>query len=374
MYGLGIKFDVCFNALGEDCQKEISFLHFFNFFSFSSFSRKRSKRSIEKRKERRGKLRIKQQQRKAKNKTSTKDLLITARRELKFFQTRKFPINSTRIAFTEIAKTSRSKLKRSCQNELLTTLSSNVAQFSGDNIKKVSVGFENQKGMFGEINVCQINFLGTYVARKSIRGSIADLKSEALVMQRLSGHPCFPFLYGMEGSCAILMEYISGKKNMLAPSMTLSELVRNKTPLKTKVWLDICRKLVDGMTYLHEKGILHNDLHGKNIILRPDHSPVILDFGKATLISHPFIYNLVHGSKEQILYNKIHRHLAFELRNVPNSPQTTQTDVYSLGYNFTNILNVNAHKDIAYVASQMTKKDPTCRFTLIDCAVNLVKD
>ncbi|XP_066915199.1 raf homolog serine/threonine-protein kinase-like [Clytia hemisphaerica] len=335
---------------------------------------RKSKRSIVKRKERRVNLRNKQKISKDLNKTSMREMLISAKRELKFIQRKAMVPAPARLAFTEKARSSRSKRKKTCQNELLTSLSSNLAKFSGDRLRKVVVGFENQKGVFGEISVRKIDFLGVYCARKSIRGSAADLRSEALVLLKLSGHPCFPFLYGMEENHAILMEYISGKKNTLAPSLTLSDVIRNKTLLSTRVCFEICRKLVAGMTYLHDNGILHNDLHGRNIILRPDHSPCIVDFGKATLVTSPIIYNLTYGSKEQILYNKVHRHLAYELRNVPNSPQTPQTDVYSLGYNFESILKINSHKDIKYVAGQMMKKDPISRFNLNDCSVNLMKE
>ena len=70
---------------------------------------------------------------------------------------------------------------------------------------------------------------------------------------------------------------------------------------------------------MHSKGLLHNDLHGNNILIRCDNSPSIIDFGKSTLADHSLLYNIMPGSigaKKYKNNTKIHRHLGHELRNI----------------------------------------------------------
>ena len=58
---------------------------------------------------------------------------------------------------------------------------------------------------------------------------------------------------------------------------------------------------------------------------------VLVDFGKATMIECSFTYNVALNDECRNLYNDKHRHLAYELRNVPNTKQSPLTDGYSIG-------------------------------------------
>ena len=125
---------------------------------------------------------------------------------------------------------------------------------------------------------------------------------------------------------------------------------------------------------MHDKGILHNDLHGKNILLRPTKQPCIIDFGKATLASHPLIYNVCRDKSKREKYNKFHPHLAYELRNVPNTPQSFLTDVYSLGYNVKNIGRFEKIEMLVQLSRRMCHENPMERYSLDDSSVFLLKD
>lgn len=52
-------------------------------------------------------------------------------------------------------------------------------------------------------------------------------------------------------------------------------------PFEPKAAAKILRGLADAMAAVHETGVLHRDLKPANVILRPDGSPVVLDFGVA---------------------------------------------------------------------------------------------
>ena len=263
-------------------------------------------------------------------------------------------------------------MKKICQNELLASLSSTIPALTKDKISLYSNGYPKWSGVFGEVFLCTINFLDITCAKKSIKGTMADLRAEALVLQHLSGSSFVPYLFGILDSGSILMEFISGSKTSITTSQTLRSVLGNSRVKKSQ-WFKICREVVEGLAYIHKENILHNDLHGENILLRPSLSPCIIDFGKATLISSPMMYDIAPGSKEQDIYNKRHQHLAFELRNVQKTKQSEATDVYSLGYNFKNIGKFESIKELTTLSLKMLKEDPASRYPLIDCSVNLLK-
>ena len=84
---------------------------------------------------------------------------------------------------------------------------------------------------------------------------------------------------------------------------------------------------------------------------------------------NPVVYNL--SEEQKLKYNKSHRHLAFELRNMPNCKQSPVTDLYSLGRVFKVIgycVNDQGLKDLG---SLMMNKQPHKRPCLSNVAKNL---
>ena len=79
--------------------------------------------------------------------------------------------------------------------------------------------------------------------------------------------------------------------------------------LPADVVLPIARGLAEALQYLHSTGHLHRDLKPRNIILKPDGTPVILDFGLVSARSD--ISSLVVGTP---------RYMAPECLNPPVGP------------------------------------------------------
>ena len=87
---------------------------------------------------------------------------------------------------------------------------------------------------------------------------------------------------------------------------------------------------------MHLCGFLHNDIHPGNIMIRDVQYVKLIDFGKVTLLDDPVTYCIKVGSPKHERYNRIYKHLAYELRNVPGC----KTDIYSLGYCFRRIADL----------------------------------
>lgn len=145
---------------------------------------------------------------------------------------------------------------------------------------------------------------------------------------------------------------------------TFSSLIRERR-LNTCKLMFVCRSVWEAVTYIHQKGILHNDIKRDNIVVT-DTRVVLIDFGKATMINCPVIYNIFPNSKEHFMYNQNHRHLAHELRNIPNSKQSIYTDIYSIGYMFKHSAAAFLYDPIIELGRLMKKNQPNERLSLKD--------
>jgi eukaryotic-like serine/threonine-protein kinase len=114
---------------------------------------------------------------------------------------------------------------------------------------------------------------------------LARFEREAQVLASLN-HPNIAQIYGVEetgGGLALVMELVDGP--------TLSEVIAQRGPQRkaassaTGAWdvdpLAIARQLADALEAAHDQNIIHRDLKPQNIILRPDGTVKVLDFGLA---------------------------------------------------------------------------------------------
>ena len=96
--------------------------------------------------------------------------------------------------------------------------------------------------------------------------------------------------------------------------------------------LTLMVQIVQGLQFVHEKKILHNDFKCDNVTvghtLNSQIKLYIIDFGKACKFQNAKRYTL--SAEEVEVYKKEHTQIAPDLRDglVPQSPAT---DVYSLG-------------------------------------------
>ena len=187
-------------------------------------------------------------------------------------------------------------------------------------------------GTFGTIFVCEYTKLEIKVACKKIsreKSTSLDIEAEAKVCHALGGHPYFPYCVGFIAPNCLVMQLLGTYDINGLTVVTLDKAYKRIG--KTNLLKAACQ-LLEAIEYMHNVGLLHNDLKLNNIVLHGTQldSLKVIDFGKVTLISNPVTYNL--NLEEQIRYNAHHSYLAYELRNVPNTKQSVLTDTFSVGY------------------------------------------
>ena len=126
------------------------------------------------------------------------------------------------------------------------------------------------------------------------------------------------------------MEFFGDESDFSDIWPTLHKLQKQAQLSPSRLTL-IMKEILEAFIFMHKKKILHNDIKADNVLIGQNRS-VIIDFGKATMLDCPVIYNVALNADQCNIYNKKHRHLAHELRNVPNTKQSTKTDAYSIGY------------------------------------------
>ena len=97
---------------------------------------------------------------------------------------------------------------------------------------------------------------------------------EAEIMQKLN-HKNIPKIYDFnreDDICYIVLEYFDGHN--------LRELIRTQYNL-LKDYIDIILSVCETLEYIHKRGIIHQDIKSRNMILTRDMDVKIVDFGLA---------------------------------------------------------------------------------------------
>ena len=76
------------------------------------------------------------------------------------------------------------------------------------------------------------------------------------------------------------MEYI-GESKLASPTL---DYYLQQNEFNSKKWITIIKDICDALLYMHNQGVLHKDLHLRNILLRKETLVKILDFGNATFV------------------------------------------------------------------------------------------
>ena len=153
----------------------------------------------------------------------------------------------------------------------------------GDTIGSYEVRSFISRGGMGEVYLAEDKRLGRKVALKLLPSSFTTnddrlrrFEQEARAASALN-HPNIITIYEIReaaGSHVIATEFVEGETLRLRlnrAALTLSEV------------LNVSMQVADALAAAHKAGIIHRDIKPENIMLRPDGSVKVLDFGLAKL-------------------------------------------------------------------------------------------
>ena len=182
----------------------------------------------------------------------------------------------------------------------------------------------------------------------------------------------------MPDNLCLIMEYVEGA--------SLDNFIHkiNKGPIPEGSAIEIFKQILEGFAYAHRKGIVHRDIKPSNIILTPDYTPKILDFGIAKIMQSDNRLTRTGTKMGSILY--------MSPEQVKGLDVDYRSDIYSLGvtlyemlagkipyenyqsdYEIQNdivlralpditLFNPNVSKNIQSIIAKATAKNPEDRF------------
>jgi serine/threonine-protein kinase len=191
-------------------------------------------------------------------------------------------------------------------------------------------------GGMGEVYRARDIRLGRLVALKVLPDTFAAdprrrarFLREAQVLASLN-HSNISTLHGVEeldGRLVLVLELVEGE--------TLGDrLARASAPLPVREVVPIARQIVDALDAAHELGIVHRDLKPDNIVMRPDGTVKVLDFGVAKVLGDfgndapaATITEVLPGTAPVIVGTPAY----MSPEQVRGEPVTTSADVWAFG-------------------------------------------
>lgn len=114
----------------------------------------------------------------------------------------------------------------------------------------------------------------------------------------------------------LVLEYVEGN-----PLDVFIERING--PIPENVTIGIFKQILAGFSFAHSKGVIHRDIKPSNIILKPDYTPKILDFGIAKMLTSNRALTKAGDKVGTVLY--------MSPEQVRGSDVDVRSDIYSLG-------------------------------------------
>ncbi|MBN1964147.1 MAG: protein kinase [Anaerolineae bacterium] len=140
------------------------------------------------------------------------------------------------------------------------------------------------RGGMGEVFLAHDNEQNRHVAIKVLGGRLARnpafvqrFRTEAAILRRLDHPNIVHYIedFQLDGRYYIVMEYVAGG--------SLLDTIERNGPLEEKTFRRLILAITDALTRAHDSRVIHRDIKPENILVTPEGSPKLSDFGVAGL-------------------------------------------------------------------------------------------
>ncbi len=208
------------------------------------------------------------------------------------------------------------------------------------------------EGGMGTVYRARDEMLDRDVAIKLLRQDLSSqahlverFRAEAIALARLA-HPRIATLHGLERDGEqfyMIMEFLRGE--------TLETLIQRDGPMPWQQAVAVCAAICDALSHAHAHGVVHRDIKPANVMLGPDHSVKVMDFGIARMM----------GSSRQTRHgNTIGTPSYMAPEQLRGEDTDGRTDLYALGTMLYELLSgkVPFSADSDYQLMMMQLNDP----------------
>jgi serine/threonine-protein kinase len=193
----------------------------------------------------------------------------------------------------------------------------------GEKIHNYQINAHLGQGGMGNVFRATDTMLGREVALKMLHPQLTiqpqfleRFKKEARVLAQLL-HPNIAVIYNFieqGGNHFMVMEYVEGT--------TLDDLLKKYKTLSTEFIVPVFIQALEGLQHAHRKNIFHRDIKPSNLMLTPDGTVKLMDFGIAK----------VSGEQKMTQVNKIVGTVEFMAPELIQGKEASPaSDIYAMG-------------------------------------------